>query len=60
MKRLKNAHFGLWIDSSQTKQFTFEGKPVQGLEETVLPQRCWRTINGCNRGLLNTTVQEGH
>ncbi len=32
MKRLKNAHFGLWIDSSQTKQFTFEGKPVQGLE----------------------------
>ena len=32
MKRLKNAHFGQWIDPSQTIQFTFEGGLVQGVE----------------------------
>ena len=32
MKRLKNAHFGQWIDPSKTIQFTFEGELIQGLE----------------------------
>ena len=32
MKRLKNAHFGQWIDPSKTVQFTFEGELIQGLE----------------------------
>ena len=32
MKRLKNAHFGQWIDPSQTVQFTFEGELIRGLE----------------------------
>ena len=32
MKRLKNAHFGQWIDPSKAIQFTFEGELIQGLE----------------------------
>jgi sarcosine oxidase subunit alpha len=32
MKRLKNAHFGQWVDPSKTIRFTFEGKLIQGLE----------------------------
>ena len=32
MKRLKNPHFGQWIDPSQTVQFTFEGELIQGFE----------------------------
>ena len=32
MKRLKNPHFGQWIDLSQTVQFTFEGELIQGFE----------------------------
>ncbi len=60
MKRLKNAHFGQWVDPSKTIQFTFEGKLIQGLKATLSPQCSWPTSNGSSHGRLSTTVREGH